>query len=139
MTNTINKILQIGLWLVLGVSVVLFILFYVNGEEMTDTVLSWGQILLAVTVALLIIFPIVHFIKNPKSALKFLLVIVVFGVLFLVSYMFAQGNIDAKIYEVEHVTSNLSRLIGSGLILVYILAGLALVSIVISAIVNAFK
>ncbi len=139
MTNTINRILQIGLWVLLAVSVVMFILFYVNGESMSDTVLTWAQILLVITVGLLVIFPIVHFIKNPKSALKFLLVVVIFGVLFLVSYLFSQGNTNADIYEVEKVTSNLSRLIGAGLIMVYILAGLALLSIIVSAIINAFK
>lgn len=139
MTDTINKILQIGLWVVLGVSLVMFGFFYVNGEAMTDTVISWAEILLAITVALLIIFPIVYFIKNPKAALRFLLVVAVFGVLFLISYLFAQGDTDAAIYAKEDVTSNLSRLIGSGLIMVYILAGVALLSIVISTIINAFK
>ncbi|MDZ7742239.1 MAG: hypothetical protein U5Q03_10915 [Bacteroidota bacterium] len=139
MTNTINRILQIGLWVLLAVSVVLFIIFYVNGESMSDSVLTWAQILLLITIGLLIIFPVIHFIKNPKSALKFLLVVVIFGVLFLVSYLFSQGNTNADIYQVENVTSNLSRLIGAGLIMVYILAGLALLSIVVSAIVNAFK
>lgn len=139
MSETVNRILQIGLWLLLGASLVLFGIFYVNGEAKTDLVLMWGQILLIVTAALLIIFPIIQFIRNPKAALKFLIVLVVFGALFFASYLIAQGGTRGDIYEAEGITENLSRLIGSGLIMVYILAGVAVVSIIISAIVNAFK
>ncbi len=139
MTKTANRVIQFILWILMAASVVLFVFFYINGEPMADTVLTWAQILLVITVALLIIFPIIHFIKNPKSALKFLIVIAIFGVLFLISYLFATGNIKDDIYVEENITSSVSRIIGSGLIMVYILAGIAVLSIIISAIINAFK
>lgn len=139
MSDTLNRILQIGLWLLLGASLVLFIIFYINGEDKTDLVLWWGQVLLIITVALLIIFPIIQFIRDPKAALRFLLVLVVFAALFFVSWLIAQGNTPGDIYEQENITAGLSRLIGSGIIMVYILAGIAVLSIFITAIVNAFK
>lgn len=139
MSDTLNRILQIGLWLLLGASLVLFTIFYINGEDKTDLVLWWGQVLLIVTAALLIIFPIIQFIRDPKAALRFLIVLVIFGALFFVSWLIAQGNTGGDIYETEGITANLSRLIGSGIIMVYILAGIAVLSIVITAIVNAFK
>lgn len=61
MTDTINKILQIGLLVVFAISAVLFVLFYINGESMTDTVLTWAYILFAFTIVLLIGFPIAFF------------------------------------------------------------------------------
>ena len=139
MTTLGNRILQIVLVLLLLASLVLFIFFYINGEEMTETVLSWGQILLAFTVALLIIFPIIHFIRNPKSLLKFLGVIVGFAILCFVSWIFASGATQGDIYVEEGISSTLSRLIGTGIILIYILAGVAVLSIIVTAIINAFK
>ena len=139
MSETLNRILQIGLWLLLGASLILFIIFYINGEDKTDLVLWWGQVLLVITAALLIIFPIIQFIRDPKAALRFLIVLVIFAALFFVAWLIAQGNTAGDIYEAEGITAGLSRLIGSGLIMVYILAGIAVLSIVVTAIVNAFK
>jgi hypothetical protein len=139
MTDTINKILQIGLWLVLGVSVVLFIVFYASGESMTDTVITWGQILLAITLVLLLIFPIAHFIKNPKSALQFLFVLLGFAALFFVSYFLADNSTDGAIFQQENITPFLSQLIGAGIIMIYILSGIAVLSMVVTAIINALK
>jgi len=139
MTTLANRILQVVLFLVLLASLVLFVFFYVKGEGMTETVLAWGQILLMITVALLIIFPIIHFIKNPKALLRFLGVLLVFGVLCLVSWLMASDATQGDIYVEEGITSNLSKLIGTGLIMIYILAGIAVLSIIVSAIINAFK
>lgn len=139
MTKLANRILQTTLFALLAASVIMFIFFYINGESMTDTVIGWGEILLVVTVALLIIFPIMHFFKNPKSALKFLAVIVIFGVVFLIAYLLSSGSVEGDIYTKEAITSSQSKLIGSGLIMIYILAGVALLSIIVSAIINAFK
>ncbi|MCF8235564.1 MAG: hypothetical protein K9G67_14830 [Bacteroidales bacterium] len=150
MTKTVNRILQIVLFALMAASLILFILFYVNNsgktdnellasQNMTDTVLGWAKILLYITIALLIIFPIVHFIKNPKALIKFLGVIVVFGGLFLISYLIADSNVQGDIYTTEGITPGISQLIGSGLIMIYILAGLTILSIVVSAVINAFK
>ncbi len=139
MTKIANRILQTILFVLLAASVVLFIFFYIKGEPMADTVLSWGQILLVITVALLIIFPILHFFKNPKSALKFLGVVVIFGVVFLISFLLSSSSVEGDIYIKEGITPATSRIIGSGLIMIYILAGVALISIIVSAIINAFK
>ncbi len=139
MTTLANRILQIILYLLLAASAVFFIFFYLNGESMTDAAITWAEILLIVTLALLIIFPVIHFIKNPKSLLKFLGVIAIFAVLYFISYLFSSGNIQGEIYEEEGITVNLSRIIGSGLIMMYILAGLAVLAMIVSAIINAFK
>lgn len=113
----VNRILQIGLWLLLAASLILFIIFYINGEAKTDLVIWWGQILLIITAALLIIFPIIQFIRDPKAALRFLIVLVIFAALFFVAWLLAQGSTSGDIYEAEGITANLSRLIGSGIIM----------------------
>jgi hypothetical protein len=139
MTNIANRILQIALFILMVGSLVLFIFFYINGESMTETVLSWGQILLVATVAILIIFFIIHFITNPRSLLMFLGVVVVFGALYFISCLLSLIDNTGELYVTEGITQGLSRLIGSGLIMIYILAGLAVLSIIVTSIINAFK
>ncbi len=147
MNEKVNKILQFVLYGLLAVSAVLFVIFYAKGESMTtqegtsmiDTVAYWSYILIGIAVLLIIIFPIVYFIRNPKSALQFLGVIVVFAILYGISYMFASGSIDGTIYEKFDITESVSRFIGSCIITTYIFAGLAVLSIVVFGIINAFK
>jgi len=139
MTDSINKILQISLYVILAVSLVLFALFYINGESMTNTVLYWAYILLAITVLLLIGFPIFFFIKNPHKGLTVLFVLVGFIILFGISYLFASDATNAVIYEKQNITPGVSRFIGAGLIMVYILTGIAVLSLIYTGIVNAFK
>lgn len=134
MTDTINKILQIGLLVVFVISAILFVLFYINGESMTDTVLTWAYILFVITVVLLIGFPIAFFIKNPKSGLRILFVIVGFAVLFGISYGFASDATNADIYEKMKVTPGISKLIGGGLIMTYILVGITILSLAAASI-----
>jgi inner membrane protein involved in colicin E2 resistance len=139
MTETLNKYLQIGLFVILAISAVLFVFFYVNGESMADTVMYWAYILCGITVALLITFPVIFFIQNPKKGLIFLGTLAVFGVLYGISYAFASDTTNALVYEKNAVTSGVSRMIGAGMIMTYILAGLAIVTLVYAGISKAIK
>jgi hypothetical protein len=139
MTDTINKILQIGLLVVFAISAVLFVLFYMNGESMTDTVLTWAYILFAFTIVLLLGFPIAFFIKNPKSGIRMLFVLVGFAILYGISYALASDATNAAIYEKQNVSSGISQIIGGGLIMTYILVGIAILSLVVSSIGKLLK
>jgi len=139
MTNTINKILQIGLIVIFVISAILFVLFYIQGESMTDTVLTWAYILFGFTVVLLIGFPIAFFIKNPKSGLRILFVIVGFAILYGISYAMASDTTVGDIYEKASITPSISKFIGGGLIMTYILVGLTILSLVVSSIAKIFR
>jgi hypothetical protein len=139
MTDTINKILQIGLLVLFIISAILFALFYINGASMTDTVLTWAYILFAFTILLLIGFPVAFFIKNPKSGLRILFVLIGFAVLYGISYSFASDSTDAAIYTKANVSSGVSRSIGAGLIMTYILVGITILSLFASSVRKYFN
>lgn len=139
MTDTITKILRIGLVLVLIISLLLFALFYINGESMTGTVLTWAYLLFIITVGLLIGFPILHIVKNPKSGMRALLIIVGFAALYGISYAFASSTTSADYYEKANITPAISKLIGGALIMTYILFGLAAISLIVSSLGKLFK
>lgn len=140
MTDTLNKYLQIGLFVLLAISLVLFVVFYINGESMADTVMYWAYVLCGITVALLIAFPVIFFIQNPKRGLVFLGVVVGFAILYGISYAMADGSIsNVTLFEANGVTEGISRMIGAGLIMTYILAGLTVIGLVYAGISKAIK
>lgn len=139
MTDTLNKYLQIGLFVILAISAVLFVFFYINGESMADTVMFWAYILCGITVALLIVFPIIYFVNNPKNSIKFLAVLAGFAILYGISYALASDATNAAVFEKNGIGGGVSRMIGAGMIMTYILAGLAVVGLVYAGISKAIK
>lgn len=140
MKDRTATILRIFLAVLLVISAVLFVIFYSQGEAFTSTVLTWGYILLAITAALTIIFPIVYFILNPKKGLTALIGIAIFAVLYLISYYaLASGSIAGDVYEKFDINQAVSQAIGAVLYMTYILGGLAILAIVYSGISSIFK
>lgn len=139
MTDTLNKIIQIGLFSILGISVILFALFYINGESMTDVVMYWAYILLIITAILLLAFPIKHFIEYPKEGIRTLIAFGGFLILYGISYALASGSTDAAIYEINNISGGVSRMIGAGMIMTYIIGGLALLGLIYFGVMKVFK
>lgn len=139
MKDKVATILRIFLASLLVISGVLFIIFYASGEEFTSVVLTWGYILLAVTMLVTLVFPIIYTISNPKSGKTILFGIIAFVLLYLVSHGLASGNIDGEIYQTFNISGGVSRFIGAMLNMTYIMAALALLSIIYSGISNSLK
>ncbi len=139
MKDRTATILRIFLAVLLVISAVLFVIFYSQGEEFTNTVLIWAYILLVLTAALTLIFPIVYFISNPKKGRSVLIGLVGFAILYFISYAIADGNTTGTIYEKFHITEATSHFIGAVLYMTFILGGLAILSIVYTGISSLFK
>lgn len=139
MKDKTAAILRIFLAVLLAISAVLFVIFYSTGEDFATTVMSWAYILLGITVVITILFPIVHFIMNPKSGKVVLIALVGFAILYFVSYSLASGNIAGDVYEKFDISEAISRFIGAILYMTYILGGLAILSIVFAGISSLFK
>jgi hypothetical protein len=139
MTDTLNKIIQYGLFAILGLTLIFFALFYINGESMTNLVMYWAFILLGITVVLLLAFPIKHFIDYPKQGIRFLVALGGFLILYGISYAFASDATDANIYEINDISGGISRMIGAGMIMTYIIGGLAILVLIYFGVSKVFK
>lgn len=139
MKDRTATILRIILAVLLVISAVLFVIFYTRGEEFTNTVLTWAYILLAITAALTLIFPIVYFIGNPKKGKTVLIGLVGFAILYFISYQISSGSVEGDVYEKFDVNQMTSRFIGAILYMTYILGGLAILSIVYAGVSSLFK
>ena len=152
MSTLYSKIISIVLWVLMGISIILLVLFYfgkvVPGTEdtnlhepvITQTFLVWAYILGGLTAGLALTFPIINVILNPKSAKKGLFVILGIAVLIFIAYSLASDQVlNIPGYDGKDNVAKTLRFTDTGLITMYILTGLAVLSIIYSEIAKYFK
>ncbi len=152
MSDKIRKIISIILYVLMGISLVLVIMFYfgkvvpgtegTNMEEpvITGKILIWAAILVLLTAGLAVVFPIMHLISNPKSAKQFLFVLLGVAILIFIAYSLASNEVlEIPGYIGKDNVPGTLKFVGTGLFLTYILSGLAVLSILYSEISNYFK
>ena len=152
MSSKLTRIISIILWILLGVSIVLVGLFYfgssVPGTEgtnmyepkITETLLNWAYIMVIATIVIALGFSIVNLVTHPKSLKRGAFVLLGVGILVVVSYYLASDQVlSMPGYDgIENVPKTL-KYAGTGLYLTYILACIALLTIVYSEIAKYFK
>lgn len=141
------KILRILLIVLLAISAVLTVLFYAGGEDMsgapvyTNIFLIWGGILVGIAAGFAVIFPIIQMITNPKNAKKGLFgvvaLVVVLGVAYMLSSTEQLGITNAELiqYDVPSTLKYAGTMINS----IYVLAALAILTIIYTEVTKAFK
>lgn len=152
----VQTIAQVFYWILLAVSVLLIVLFYVkNGDvnpddpfskQMTDfgeilnIYIFWAYILVALAVFFTVIFPLGNMIMNPKSGLRSLAFLVGFGALLYLGYSLADDTelVLAGYTGKDNVPETL-KLTGMGIYMMYFMLGGALLAMVFSTISKVFK
>jgi len=94
--------------------------------------------LLFIAVAAMVIFPIIHMLREPSTLLRSAIGIGVVVVLFVVSYALADSEVTIKAAAVG-INEGSSKLIGAGLIMFYITLVLSGVALIYSEVSKAFK
>ena len=152
MSGTLKTTLKIITWVIMGISIVLVLWLYfgpkVPGTEgtplaepvATNYALWWSYFLFALTVAITLIFALMNIFTNPGGAKKALFSIVGIGILIVIAYFLASDQI-LEIPGYEGTGNNPSTLkwVGTGLITMYLLAGIAFLSILYVEISRIFK
>ncbi len=122
----------------------------------TNLFIQWGEILTVAAAILAIVFAIVNIVLNPKGAVKSLIGIVAFALVIVIAYSISSDNIvkfqdwenfyfayfnpaepappEYTMEEVKSFLPGLSKNVGTGLITMYILFGLAVLSLLFSEI-----
>ncbi len=136
----------------MGVSVVLVVLFYfgkivpgteeTNMEEpvITELFLKWTYIMAIGATVIALGFSIVNLINNPKALKQSLIMIVVGAVLVVAAYFMADDQVlSMPGYEGTQNIPGTLKFAGTFLWLAYILAGLAVLTILYSEVAKYFK
>jgi len=152
MSTRLSKIINIVLWTLMGVSFVLALLFYLgrivpgtegtNMEEpvITETFLKWAYVMVVGAFAATIVFSAINLILHPKGLKQAIIGIVGLGALLLVSYFLSSDEIlYMPGYDGTGNEPSTLKFAGTFLYLTYILAGLAVLSILYAEIAKFFK
>mgnify|MGYP001096593301 CR=1 FL=1 len=141
------KILRIVLIVLLAISTVLTVLLYAGGENMsgdpsyTNIFILWAYVLTGIAVGCSVIFPIIQMISNPKNAKKGLLGIAVLVIVVAISYGLSSSEVlgitnpDLVQFDVPSTLKYAGTMINS----IYVLAALAILSIIYSEVAKALK
>jgi len=128
-----------------GVSAVLAVMYYGGGEMAggepvyTNHILIWAAILAVIAAGMALLFPLGQIIAQPKRGKGTLIGIAGLVVLILVAYGLASSQpLDFTTENPNNVPSVLKR-VGTGLITMYLLVGVGLVSILFTEVSKSFK
>lgn len=149
----VGKIVTILLWVLLIVSAVLVVSLMANiSEDEADATMGgwinsnlvWAYVLMAVGAGIAILASLFHMATDIKAAKKGLISFAFLGVVALVSYLLASGEIPQfvgvqRFIDNGTLTEQVARMVDAGLYATYILLGLAVLSIVFSGVTRLFK
>ena len=138
MSDKLSKVVQWFLYLMLGVSALLGILFYL-GTVSVNLILTWGYILLGLTILATLIAAFSNILLKPKGSLKILIILAAMVIVAIVSYALSTNEFTNAQLEKMQITEATSKMVGAGLFFTYFLAIVALLSIVYSAVSRMFK
>lgn len=149
-----GKIVTIILWVLILVSAILIVSLMANvGEDYKtnatlagwiNTNLIWAYILIVIGAGVAIIAGVIHMFTDKRAAKKGLISIAFLGVVALISYLMASPEIPKfpgvdKYIANGSLTSQVAKLIDTGLYATYILFGLAVLAIAYSTVSKIFK
>lgn len=150
MEDKTGKILNITLYVLIGISVVLGIFFVFIKDipsdpevpavaDITMLHMFWAYFLLIAAAIIAIAAPIIYVILNPAKAKPILMGIIAFVVLGGIAYLLASSGTDAPVYDKFEISADASKRVGTGLIATYILGILAVGVTLFSGIAKMFK
>lgn len=151
--NKVGKIVTILLWVLIIVSAVLIVSLMVNISEneadptmgsWINSNLIWAYILMVICAGIAILAGLFHMITDIHAAKKGLISLVFLGAVFVVAYLLSSDAIPQfigvqKFINDGTLTPQVAKLVDTGLYAMYILLGLAILSIVFSSINRIFK
>ncbi len=148
-----------GQLLAFGLGTLLTIIFYVSVssglEEFTEldlakdparfdtTIFNFGlmtaRILTIVAGLIALVFGLYHTVTNPKGALKFVIGIAVFALIFFGSYSMSEGAVKESWAEKFAITPDISKFVEGSITATIALLGIAILIFILGEVRNFFK
>ena len=120
-------------FLLYGIVVVLALIGWFGDK--TGLTLGVGYALIGLSIALVLIFSIMALVEAPKKSIRSLLGFAAIIIIFFIAFSAAS---DVNLSK-EVVSANYVKFVGGSLTLLYIVGGIALLSIVVSEVYSFFK
>lgn len=126
MSDKLSKIVQWSLYILLGLSAIMGILFFTNTAGNISLLLYWGYFLFFLVIALTLIVSILNILQNPKKSIKLLIALALLIVVFFIAYAMSSNTLSPAQLEKMDTSVTAVRLVGAGLFIVYLLGASAI-------------
>lgn len=149
---SLSRITTILLWLLMGISAVLVVIFYagpvVDGTKgtgieepnVTDLILNWAYFLIGIAAVISIVFPLLGIVTNPKDAKKSLIGLAFAVIIVFIAYELSSDEVLRIVgYDGTDNVPTTLKWVDTGLYSMYILFIVALGTILFSEIARLFK
>lgn len=139
MSEKLSKLVQWFLYLLLGLTTILGVIFFFDPEANIDLLIYWGYFLLILVTATTLIVSLIGILKNPKASIKLLIVLAGMAIVFFISYSLSKNTFSSSFLEKQEVTVTTVRIVGAGLYVLYLFGLGAILAIIYSTISRVFK
>lgn len=139
MSEKLSKIVQWVLYVLMGITTLIGILFYTNTVSNTNLLIYWGYILLILVIATTLVVSLRGILQKPKSAIKLLIIVVAMALIFFISFTVSENTFSQAFLEKQEVTETTVRLVGAGAIVLYLFGLGAIGAIIYSTISRIIK
>jgi hypothetical protein len=152
MSEKINKLTTILLWVLMGLTVIFAVLFYMGGvvpgtegtryeePKVTNSFILYAYILVALTIIVTLFFSLRNLVQNPKGLRITLVAIVVVAVLIGIAALLADNTVlDLPHYKGHSNVPTTLFWTDIGLYVAYFMLALAFMAIIYSMISKYFK
>ncbi len=154
MDTKIGKLIQMLMYVLLGVSLIMIVAFYFGGTEsitfasgkeyaypsFTDTMIYWSYGLFFIATLGAVLFPIFALATDIKKAKSTIIGIGALFVIIGLAYVLASDAIPTfHNYEKFNITESISKNVGTGLFATYLLGGIAIIGILFSGVSKSIK
>lgn len=141
MNSTLSTYTKVLSWLLMGVSIVITILFFLSNQDVdsVESFIDWAYILFAIAAVSAIVFPVVNMIRNPKNVTKSLVGLLAVAVIVIIGYLLADATpIPSPTQNPDLSNPTVLIISDTGLIATYILFGISLLLLLFTGIRSAF-
>lgn len=150
MSTKVIKYLNIGLGIVLGISVLLVLNLLSNMDNTAQLASSldgnfyWTYLLLGIGAAAILVYSLIQTFSSVETAKKSLIPVAALLVVFLIAYMMSSSEIPQfygaqKLIEEGTLTAGVSKMVDTGLYSVYIMSIVSIIALVYSSVARFWK
>jgi hypothetical protein len=135
------KYVQWFLYVLIGISAILGIIFYLNSssEGAMNNMIYFMYIVGIIALVTIIATALFSLFVTPKGAYKLLLVIIGMVVIAILCYVSSSNEFDIIHLEKWKITAGLSKTIGAGMYFMWIMLIATFASLIYSAVIRFFK
>lgn len=138
MSDKYFKYVQWLLYLLMGLSALFVILFYLNSAN-PDMLLYWMYAMIIFSLVVIAVVATYSMIKSPKGSIEALIYIGGMIVLGILSYAVSKNTLSPAALEKYKITVTTVKLVGAGLLLMYLMLLIAIGSLIYTSVIKFFQ